>query len=72
MIHRLHRRFNISIAEIDKLDNWKESVIVCAHISNNTQYSQAYIQKIPVYIMDFYKNVELIETKYEILMAGGI
>ena len=67
MIHRLHRKFNISVAEIDKMDNWNESVLMCTQISNDMRFSQAYIQQIPVYIVNYFKNVELIETKIELL-----
>ena len=65
IIHRLQRMFNVSVAEIDKMDIWNESVILCTHISNDKQFSQSYLQKIPVFISKYFINVELIDTKIE-------
>ena len=67
IIHRLHRMFNVSVAEINTLDIWNESVLLCNHVSNDKQFSQSYIQKIPVFIGKYFKNVELIDTKIEFL-----
>ena len=37
LIARLHREFNVSVAEMDLQDKWQESVIGCAMIGNDPQ-----------------------------------
>ena len=65
IIHRLHRKFNISISEVEKLDTWNEAILIYTHVSNNKGFSQSYVQKINAFILKYYKNVDLIDTKIE-------
>lgn len=46
LISRLHRDFNISVAEMDHQDSWKEAVIVCAVVSNDAAHTQRVLQKV--------------------------
>ncbi|MBI9047423.1 MAG: DUF503 domain-containing protein [Anaerolineaceae bacterium] len=46
ILHQLHREFNVSIAEMDLLDMWKESVIVCVLIGNETAHIQRSLQRV--------------------------
>ncbi|MCJ7659178.1 MAG: DUF503 domain-containing protein, partial [Anaerolineales bacterium] len=39
LIERLHREFNISVAEIDHLDVWQTSMIACAPVSNDHRHT---------------------------------
>ncbi len=34
LIARLHREFNVSVAEMDLQDKWQEAVITCAMVGN--------------------------------------
>ena len=67
IIHRLHREFNISISEVNKMDSWNEAILVCAHVSNDKNYSQSYIQKIKAFILKCFNNIDLVDTKIEII-----
>src|SRR5512147_2674090 len=35
LISRLHREFNVSVAEMDLQDKWTESIIACAMVSSD-------------------------------------
>ncbi|MHB1418887.1 MAG: DUF503 domain-containing protein [Bacillota bacterium] len=35
IIERVRNRFNVSIAEVDNQDNWKQATIGIAHVSND-------------------------------------
>ena len=67
IIHRLHRKFNISISEIEKLDIWDEAILMYTHVSNNKGFSQSYVQKINAFIQKYFNNVDLIDSKIEYL-----
>jgi uncharacterized protein YlxP (DUF503 family) len=65
IIHRLHREFNISISEVEKMDAWKEAILVCAHVSNNKKFSQSYVQIIKAFISKYFNNIDLVDTRIE-------
>jgi len=67
IIHRLHREFNISISKVNKMDTRNEAILVCAHVSNDKNFSQSYIQKIKAFILKYFNNVDLVDTYIEIL-----
>ena len=46
VLSRLHREFNVSAAEVDLLDVWREVVIACAVVSNNSIHNQQVLQKV--------------------------
>jgi uncharacterized protein YlxP (DUF503 family) len=41
LIARLHREFNVSVAEVGMQDRWQETVISCAMVGNQTAYLQS-------------------------------
>ena len=67
LIHRLRKEFNISVSEVEKMDNLNEAVILCAHASNNKIFSRTYLNKVEYFIITKYKNIDLIESKIEIV-----
>lgn len=46
LLAKLHRIYNVSAAEIDFHDSWKESLIACVVVSNRTVFTQQVLQKI--------------------------
>ena len=67
ILSRLHREFNITVAEVDLQDIWREVVIACAVVSNNSIHNQQVLQKVILYTEqhwpDFYiadQHIELI------------
>jgi uncharacterized protein YlxP (DUF503 family) len=43
---RLHREFNVSVAEMDLHDTWDEAVIVCAMVGNDHAFLQSALQTV--------------------------
>lgn len=67
LIARLHREFNISVSELDHLDDWDEAIIGCAIISNNHQFSESSLQSIIHWINKNWPDVSLIDDHIEII-----
>jgi uncharacterized protein YlxP (DUF503 family) len=67
IIARLHREFNVSVAEIDRLDMWNETVIACALVSNDNGHTQRSLQKIANWLEKNCRDVDLIGEQLEIL-----
>jgi len=46
LLARLHREFNISVAEVERNDHWDQAVIACALVSNDHNQTQRALQTI--------------------------
>lgn len=64
VIHRLHKEFNLSTAELDKQDRWNESVVGCALISNDRKFSDMLLSKVVPFIEMTFPDVNV--TNYSI------
>lgn len=67
LIARLRREFNISVAEVDRLDAWQEAVIVCALVSNSPAHTQRSLQVIIDWIEKNWPDIHLTNDQLEIL-----
>jgi uncharacterized protein YlxP (DUF503 family) len=67
LLARLHREFNISVAEIDRLDAWQEAVISLALVSNDNGFTQRALQNILHWIEIYWPDVLVVDNKTEIL-----
>ena len=67
IIARLHREFNISVAEIDEQDIWQNAVIGCALISNDAAQTQRSLQKVIQWIENNWLDVEVVNETMEII-----
>ncbi len=67
LISRLHREFNISVAELGHLDSWDEATLGCALISNNHQFSESSLQTIIHWLARNWPDVTLVDDHIEII-----
>jgi uncharacterized protein YlxP (DUF503 family) len=67
LLARLHREFNISVAEYDHNDSWQESVIACALVSNDNGQTQRSLQKVLKWIESSWPDVYLESEQLEII-----
>ncbi len=66
-ITRLHREFNISVAEIDRLDAWQETVVACALVSNDTSHTHRTLQQIVRWVETSWPDLSLFDDQIEII-----
>lgn len=67
LLARLHREFNISIAEVDSLDAWRESTVVCTMVSNDRVFLQRALQKVVQFCNDSFPDLEIESHRIEML-----
>jgi hypothetical protein len=67
LISRLHKEFNISVAEVEQNDSWHEAVIACALISNDQVHTQQALQKVIVWIELYRPDVQIESESFEFL-----
>ena len=67
LMSRLHREFNISVAEMDLQDKWTETVIACAVINSDVVTVQHSLQSVAKWVESHWTDGDVIEQKIEIL-----
>lgn len=66
LISRLHREFNISVAEMDLQDKWQEAVIVCAMVGNERGYLESALQNVAKWVEGNWPHGDVWETSIEV------
>ena len=64
---RLHREFNVSVAEIGLQDKWREAVIACAMVGNERGHLESALQNVAKWVERNWTDGDVIEEKIEII-----
>jgi uncharacterized protein YlxP (DUF503 family) len=64
---RLHREFNVSVAEMDLQDKWQEAVIVCAMVNSDSVHLQRSLQTVAKWVEGNWTDGDVIDQKIEIV-----
>jgi uncharacterized protein YlxP (DUF503 family) len=67
LLFRLHREFNISVAEVGYLDVWQDALVACALVSNDQGHTQRSLQDVARWIDNHWPDLTLIDQQLEIL-----
>jgi uncharacterized protein YlxP (DUF503 family) len=67
LMTRLHREFNISVAEMDHHDAWQSAVIACALVSNSPKHSYRALQRVVVWVENQWPDITVIDDHIEII-----
>lgn len=67
LIARLHREFNVSVAEIDLQDKWQETIIACAMVGNERGHLESALQKVAKWVEGNWTDGDVIEQRVEII-----
>ena len=63
LLARLHREFNISAAEVERMDAWQEAVVACALVSNDVRYTQQALQAVARWVEREWPDLELVDDQ---------
>jgi len=66
LIARLHREFNVSVAEMDLQDKWQETVIVCAMVGNERGYIESALQTVAKWVQGNWTDGDVVEQRVEV------
>ena len=66
LIARLHREFNVSVAEMDLQDKWQEAIIVCAMVGNKRGHVESALQNVAKWVEGNWTDGDVIEQKIEV------
>jgi uncharacterized protein YlxP (DUF503 family) len=66
LMARLHKEFNVSVAEMDLQDKWTETVIACAMVSSDAVTLQQSLQSVAKWVEANWTDGDVIDQKIEI------
>ena len=66
LIARLHREFNVSVAEMELQDKWQEAIIVCAMVGNNRGHVESALQTVEKWVEGNWTDGDVIEQRVEV------
>jgi len=67
LLTRLHKEFNVSVAEYDRHDSWQDAVIACALVSNDNGHTQRALLSVIKWVESSWPDVYLASEQLEIL-----
>jgi uncharacterized protein len=67
LIHRIHREFNVSIAETDNQDKWNDCILTVSAVSNNAKFNQIVLNQVINFVIQKYPDLEVINQSIEMI-----
>lgn len=67
LLNRLHKKFNISVAEMERQDMWQEAVIACALVNSDGKQVQRSLQAVAKWVEGNWTDGDVIDDRIEIL-----
>lgn len=67
LLARLHREFNVSVAEMGQQDHWQQSVIACAWVSSDAAHTHRSLQAVAAWVERNWPDVEVMDDEIELL-----
>ena len=68
LLNRIHREFNVAVAEVGRQDKWTDSEIAIANICNNGSHAHSEMEHVKDFIFKNFRNLEIIENHTEIIL----
>lgn len=67
LLSQLHKRFNVSVAEMERQDMWQESVIACALVNADAAHIQRSLQTVAKWVEGNWPDGQIVNEKIEIM-----
>lgn len=67
LLARLHREFNVSVAEMDLQDKWTESIIACAMVNSDHVTLQQSLQSVAKWVEANWSDGDVLDEKIEMI-----
>jgi uncharacterized protein YlxP (DUF503 family) len=66
LLARLHKEFNVSVAEMDLQDKWTESIIACALVNSDAVVVRQSLQSVAKWVEANWRDGDVMDEKIEI------
>jgi len=67
LLARLHRRFNVSAAEMDLQDKWQQAVVACGMVGNDRLHLGQSLQAIQNWVESNWLDVDILDGRIELI-----
>ncbi|MEW5938365.1 MAG: DUF503 domain-containing protein [Chloroflexota bacterium] len=67
LLARLHREFNVSVAEMDLQDKWTEAVIACALVNSDAVVARQSLQAVEKWVLGNWPDGMVLDSKIELI-----
>ena len=67
ILTRLHKEFNVSVAEIDLQDRWRESVIACVMTGNDRVFLTKALQEVLAHFERVWPDLPVLAEEIELM-----
>ncbi|GAB4425251.1 MAG: DUF503 domain-containing protein [Anaerolineales bacterium] len=67
LLNQLHKKFNLSVAEMDRQDMWQEAVIACALVNSDAKQTQRSLQAVVRWVEGNWTDGDVISDRIEII-----
>ena len=67
LLSRLHREFNVSVAEMGLQDKWDEAIITCAMVGNDHAFLQSALQNVAKWVDANWTDGDVWEQRIELV-----
>lgn len=67
LLQRIHKEFNVSVAEMGLQNKWTESIISVSYICNNRIHAQSELNSVLTFIQNYYRNIDILENHIELI-----
>ena len=67
LLSRLHRQFNVAVAEMDHQDSWQEAVVSCATVGNDQAYLQSALNAVEAWVKGNWPDGMIVDTQIELI-----
>lgn len=65
LLHRLHREFNVSVAEMDLQDKWQEAVVACGMVGNDRVHLEQSLQAVARWVENNWPDGAVLDDSLE-------
>jgi len=65
VLTRLHREFNISVAETSLNDRWQEAVLICAQVSQDSAFLHRSLETVLKFTEEHFPDIYILEHHIE-------
>lgn len=67
ILTRLPREFNVSAAEVDRQDAWREAVLACTVVSSDPTQTMRVLQQVLAYVESNWPDAPIVDQKIELI-----
>jgi uncharacterized protein len=67
LLARLHKEFNLSVAEMELLDKWTETIIDCVVVGNERVHLEQSLQEVAYWVDRYWPDMQIIDDNLELI-----